>query len=738
MKNVQGTAPGAGMVEKALTESKLTGNIPLARKVALAFVTMLVVILLIVGFVASNSMNAAARGALAYNLRSQAELAGTITDELAEKALQVATVVAQLPEVHAAYREDDESAGRAALDSVISPVVEALLDASALEEFRFHFHKAPAASFYRSWTSRSGEDLSATRPALAHVARTGDPLKAVELEQGGFVIRGIAPINDGSTLLGSVEVSWPQTEIVPFLDSTLNSDIILLADITVAETMIPGRDYERLFMGRLGDSLVVTSTGDWTDLGDLLDPELLRAAAEAAGPLFDTRGDYELAYIPLEDFTGAVQGHLVTVLNAGPLRAIARHQLRTLVLIVVGMTLAGAVFIMAFARGAIAGPLTVTAERLREIAVGDGDLSLRLPENRRDEIGTLSRHFNTFAEQLARTVESVQEAVAVMDTNARELDESAENATLSSRSINGLVERVSDQISGQDSSISQSSSSVEQITGNISSLEQVIRQLSTSIDDSAAAVEQMAANISSITRNLEHVDEYVDKLVSAADHGRDTLSQVNDRIGEVVQQSENLQQANQLIGTVSARTNLLAMNAAIEAAHAGEYGRGFAVVAEEIRSLAENSAGQSKIISGELKKTREYVTNAAAASQEADKAFTSMREMVDTVNDLETSVRDALREQEVGGSSVLENLQGMRDLGSQVNGGISEISSGSRTILEEMNKLVEISRQVTTLIQEISTGSSVITGSLDTMRKLSVRNREMVATVRDQADRFRT
>ena len=213
----------------------------------------------------------------------------------------------------------------------------------------------------------------------------------------------------------------------------------------------------------------------------------------------------------------------------------------------------GTAVVYVIVRGMVAQPLTQTADNLKQIAQGDGDLSLRMPERRADEIGQLGRDFNNFVGNLGEIVLSIQEAAQVLLENAKTLEADTEDAHLSADSINGLVERVSGQIANQDSSISQSSASVEQITGNISSLEQVIGRLSSSIDDSAAGVEEMTANISSITRNLEQVDGFVNKLVDASEHGQQTLGMVTERITEVVEQSENLQQANKLIARSARR-----------------------------------------------------------------------------------------------------------------------------------------------------------------------------------------
>jgi len=709
----------------------------LAERLTAIFAILFIVILVGIGIFAARDIRVTVEDTLDANLRSQADLVDDLVDEFSGKALELASVFAELEMVKAAYRIADDETGRRQLSASVDNLVEAVQRAAGGQAYRIHFHKPPAVSFYRTWTDTAGDDLSSFRKTILEVSRTRQPLQTVELGRGGFVIRGIAPIVDNGTYLGSVEVYFQPQEIVPFLDSEeLNSGIMLLVNAEAAETLFFEEDLDQYFLGRVGESMVSVVTDEWIVPEELLDEELLTASASEGTVTTDIVGRYQLAYIPLTDFSGAVQGHLVSVFDATSFLETAERRILVLMIVVALLVVAAAIAVYIVSRRTVALPLTATADNLKQIAMGDGDLSLRMKEARNDEIGRLSRHFNNFVENLGKIVYSIQEASQLLIENAGALDENSENSRLSAESINGLVERVAQQISEQDGSISQSSASVEEITGNISSLEKMIGHLSTSIEDSAAAVEEMAANISSITRNLEQVDGYVDKLVDASERGRETIQLVTDRIAEVVDQSEHLQQANQLIASISAQTNLLAMNAAIEAAHAGEYGRGFAVVADEIRNLAENSARQSKIISGELKKTREYIGNVVTASAEAGEAFGSMKEMVNTVNDLETSVRDALREQERGGESVLENLQRMRDIGGTVNGGISEISTGSTTIVSEMTKLVDISRQVTMLMEEISGGSSLIGGSTEEVQKLSRKNKELVESVAKEAARF--
>jgi hypothetical protein len=193
-----------------------------------------------------------------------------LIEELSSKGLQVATVFAELEAVRDAYRNPDRDAGRRGLAAEVDPIVNALGRAAGVENYRVHFHVAPATSFYRSWTDRAGDDLSGFRGTIVEVEATGEPLQAVELGRGGFVIRGIAPIRDAGRLLGTVEVYFQPTEIVPFLDSELRTGIILLINNEAAEQLFFEEDYESAFQGRIGDSLVSAVSDEWIVPEDLV------------------------------------------------------------------------------------------------------------------------------------------------------------------------------------------------------------------------------------------------------------------------------------------------------------------------------------------------------------------------------------------------------------------------------------------------------------------------------------
>lgn len=157
----------------------------------------------------------------------------------------------------------------------------------------------------------------------------------------------------------------------------------------------------------------------------------------------------------------------ILVRQRAVLRSEAQQRILLLAVVIAGLTVIGAAVMVIITRSMVARPLTDTADSLKRIAQGDGDLSLRMPENRSDEVGHLSRHVNNFVSNLSDIVSSIQEASERLAANAGELDQSTDETRDSASSINDVVGQVASRIQEQEASVGQSSSAVEEITGNI-------------------------------------------------------------------------------------------------------------------------------------------------------------------------------------------------------------------------------------------------------------------------------
>ena len=204
----------------------------------------------------------------------------------------------------------------------------------------------------------------------------------------------------------------------------------------------------------------------------------------------------------------------------------------------------------------------------------------------------------------------------------------------------------------------------------------------------------MVSNINSITNNLDRAGSGFESLLSASRTGRDSMQNVRELIKDVSNQSQHLLETNEIVDAIASQTNLLAMNAAIEAAHAGEAGKGFSVVSDEIRKLAESSSEQSRVIETALKKVVGTIDTIVDASAHADEAFESVAKQINEANGLVQEIRMAMKEQNEGSRQVLEALDEIQNITVQIRDGSLEMNQGADMILKEMTRLEDISLKV--------------------------------------------
>jgi len=226
------------------------------------------------------------------------------------------------------------------------------------------------------------------------------------------------------------------------------------------------------------------------------------------------------------------------------------------------------------------------------------------------------------------------------------------------------------------------------------------------------------------------------QLQTSADDGRSKISHVVEIISHVATQSEKLQEANEVIQSIASQTNLLSMNAAIEAAHAGEAGRGFAVVADEIRKLAEVSTMQSKEISTNIRSISEYIQTGAQASTVASDAFQAVIDQITLVVEYNSQISSAMDEQSQGSQQVLQAVAQINEITVKVRDGAVEMVEGSRNISEEMAKLLAASEQVSERTTSLNSGTKTIQSAVDLAKRSSDESIALVATLRSQVGNF--
>lgn len=386
---------------------------------------------------------------------------------------------------------------------------------------------------------------------------------------------------------------------------------------------------------------------------------------------------------------------------------------------------------------AVSGPALKAGALLQNIAEGEGDLTKRLGIRSRDEIGALAGAFDRFAEKLAGIIGNAKSSVSELKAGSVELDSGMAAADNAVRRIDEAIDGVIERTGNQAASVDEVSSSVEQITRNIESLDTMIERQKNAVAESSASIEEMVGAIGSIARNVESFGDYMQRLVAASDTGKGKLGGVSELVKDISLRSQGLIDANKVIQSIAAQTNLLAMNAAIEAAHAGEAGAGFAVVADEIRNLAELSQARSKEIAGSIAGIRGGIDKVVGSTADAESAFENIVGHVRRVGELETEIKAAVAEQGVGSKLVLESLSSIRDITDEVRGASSEMTKGAVAAGVEMRRLLELTEELRSSMEAIGRESEGIKAITGRVTELSARNAELLAKVESGTDRFK-
>jgi methyl-accepting chemotaxis protein len=247
----------------------------------------------------------------------------------------------------------------------------------------------------------------------------------------------------------------------------------------------------------------------------------------------------------------------------------------------------------------------------------------------------------------------------------------------------------------------------------------------------------MLANIRSVNATLVRNAANINSLAESSETGRAGLEKVSSDIKEISRESEALLEINQVIQSIASQTNLLSMNAAIEAAHAGETGKGFAVVADEIRKLAENSGKQSRTISNVLKKIKNSIDVITRSTSEVLDGFGTIENEINTVSNQELQIRNAMEEQETGSKDILEAVSQLNSVTAQVKSASGKMMSESGEVVAESEQLKQLTEEVSGGMEEMTLGVEQINAAVQGVNEISQENKENIGIITKELANFK-
>ncbi|QEN03659.1 methyl-accepting chemotaxis protein [Thiospirochaeta perfilievii] len=381
-------------------------------------------------------------------------------------------------------------------------------------------------------------------------------------------------------------------------------------------------------------------------------------------------------------------------------------------------------------------PLNKTIVMLKDISQGNGDLTKTIEINSNDDMKDLGDYFNLTIAKIRELILSVKKESYTLNNIGEDLSSNMTETAAAIYQITQNISSTKEQSLKQASSVDNTKKNMDQIIESINTLDESISSQSANIVESSSAIEQMLANIRSVGNTIEKNTSYVKELKKVSIEGKSGVDNVSNVISNITNESEGLLEISTIIQKIASQTNLLSMNAAIEAAHAGDSGKGFAVVADEIRKLAEDSGNQAKIISSVLKKMKSLIDSVSSSILEVSQVFNKVTDKINIVYTQEISIKNAMDEQNHGSNEILTAINELNRITNEVKERSSLMLRNSSDVLEEMNLLTMITNEINNGMDEMNVGAGEINTSVSEVNRISGDNKNSIKVLTDDIDKF--
>jgi len=396
-----------------------------------------------------------------------------------------------------------------------------------------------------------------------------------------------------------------------------------------------------------------------------------------------------------------------------------------------------AVFNLFFSQVIIVNPLQNITETLKTVTVdGKTNLNKRIQIRQKNEIGGLAEFFNRTFENISSLVGVVKARTESLTQFGRTLSSSSHETAKSLNQVSSNISDIKNLAVRQENGATQAELAAEHIKTNSDNLNDLIKEQSERVNNSSAAIEELMANIHSVTQTLIANSKSVEILTDVSGKGKAGLQDVVKDIQEIARESDGLLEINAVMENIASQTNLLSMNAAIEAAHAGESGKGFAVVAGEIRKLAETSGNQSKATSTMLKKIKSSIDIITKSADAVLNRFEAIDAGVKTVSEHEENIRNAMEEQEAGEKQILNSVSRLNEITMSVRSSSKGMAEAGLSLVNETTDLMEISHKTVSALNDMADSVSRIDAAVTRIDGMATQNEKNIETLEKEMERF--